>query len=257
MSKNSYFDDSSSAQRRAQEAISGKPGYSIAIAQFISEAFVALDQAWRVTYINHQATPLLQRTREDLIGRNFWEAFPEVVGTGFYQRCLEAASTGLSARFEIETRDHQKWFRTHILPSTEGIDLLLIDVTQQKRAEEQLLFQSTILGNIQDSIIATDLEGKITYWNGGASTIYGYSAEEMIGQSIGMLYPGRNPSRLARDLQGIFKGYDYVGGWKGQRKDDTTVWVDIRMSVAARRGGQRNWLHRDRKRYYGAQAPGR
>ena len=231
LSKNSYLHDSLSAQGRVEQVLSDGNTYSTAIAEYITEAFVALDRAWCVAYINHQATPLLQRTREELLGRNFWEAFPEIVDSVLYHRCLEAASTGVSACIEVETLDQQKWFRVHILPSTEGIGMLLTDITRQKQAEEQLLFQANILRNIRNSVIVTDFQGKITYWNEGADSIFGYSAEEMLGQSITMLNPDLTPAQLAQDLQDIINGQDYAGTWQGRRKDGTVVWVDVRTTL--------------------------
>ncbi len=42
---------------------------------------------------------------------------------------------------------------------------------------------------ISDSVIVTDLQGSITYWNEGARAIFGYTAQEMIGNSTAVLYP--------------------------------------------------------------------
>ncbi|HEY9616292.1 MAG TPA: response regulator [Microcoleaceae cyanobacterium] len=54
--------------------------------------------------------------------------------------------------------------------------------------EAQLRFQADILQNIHDAVISTDPNGTIESWNHAAEQIFGYSAPEMIGQSIGILY---------------------------------------------------------------------
>src|SRR5690606_25971341 len=51
------------------------------ILESITDAFVAVDREWRYTYVNGEAERLLRRSREELLGRTLWEAFPEVVGT--------------------------------------------------------------------------------------------------------------------------------------------------------------------------------
>jgi PAS domain S-box-containing protein len=56
--------------------------------------------------------------------------------------------------------------------------------------------QATILQSIRDSVIATDLRGRILYWNEGAQSIFGYSAEEMVGQTAVRLYPEQDPNSL-------------------------------------------------------------
>ncbi|MEK7326498.1 MAG: PAS domain S-box protein, partial [Chloroflexota bacterium] len=101
----------------------------------------------------------------------------------------------------------------------------------RKRAEEQLRFQADVLRNAHNSVIVTDLAGKIVYWNEGATTVFGYSAEEMLGETPALLYPDQAPALLAADLERVMEGQDYVGEWKGRRKDGAAVWIDIRTTL--------------------------
>src|SRR5215212_4227011 len=50
--------------------------------------------------------------------------------------------------------------------------------------EEQLRFQARVLEAVGQSVIATDLEGNILYWNRAAEEIYGWSSEEALGRSL-------------------------------------------------------------------------
>ncbi len=88
-----------------------------------------------------------------------------------------------------------------------------------------------LLEAIRESVIYTDLEGRIGYWNEGATRIFGYSAEEALGRTPALLYPDENPERLAADLQEVMKGRDYSGEWLGRRKDGSEVWVDITTTL--------------------------
>ena len=47
----------------------------------ISDAFYAIDEEWRFTYINGKAEELWGRSREELLGKNIWDEFPEAVGS--------------------------------------------------------------------------------------------------------------------------------------------------------------------------------
>lgn len=62
--------------------------------------------------------------------------------------------------------------------------MVLTNITERKRTEEQLRFQATLLGTVGQAIIATDLEGKITYMNAAAESTYGWSAAIAVGRSI-------------------------------------------------------------------------
>ena len=58
------------------------------------------------------------------------------------------------------------------------------DITERKRAEEQLREQATLLDNAQDAILVRDLEDKILFWNKSAERIYGWPAGEVIGRDL-------------------------------------------------------------------------
>ena len=53
-----------------------------------------------------------------------------------------------------------------------------------QKIEGDRRFHALVLDNVKDCVIATDLEGKTTYWNQGACTIFGFSYGEMLGEPI-------------------------------------------------------------------------
>ncbi len=99
------------------------------------------------------------------------------------------------------------------------------------RLTERLRRQELILHNMRDSIIVTDRAGIITYWNAGATELFGYSSEEMLGRTPALLYPEADPAALARDLAAIAEGNEYVGEWQGRHKDGTLLWVDLKVTL--------------------------
>ena len=100
----------------------------------------------------------------------------------------------------------------------------------EQHVNEQLLFQANILQNVRDGIIVTDVQGTISYWNTGATQIFGYQAEEMLGKTPALLYPNINHQQFATDLQNILAGNDYMDVWKGRTKSGHIVWVDIKTT---------------------------
>ena len=61
------------------------------------------------------------------------------------------------------------------------------DITERKRAEEQIAEQAAFLDKARDAIIARSLDGRILFWNQGAENIYGWKREEVLGRHIGEL----------------------------------------------------------------------
>ena len=78
------------------------------------------------------------------------------------------------------------------------------DITDRKRAEERVRFQAHLLDTVGQAVIVTDPQGRITYWNRFAETLYGWGADEVTGRSIleilvtrGVGGPGRGDHGLA------------------------------------------------------------
>ncbi|MGE0932444.1 PAS domain S-box protein [Peijinzhouia sedimentorum] len=80
-----------------------------------------------------------------------------------------------------------------------GIILSTFEITEQRKAEEQIYFQAEILQNIKESVVVTDSKGIITYWNGGAEAFLGFEASEVLGNNIKSIYP--ETSRLSNSVR--------------------------------------------------------
>jgi two-component system, cell cycle sensor histidine kinase and response regulator CckA len=120
---------------------------------------------------------------------------------------------------------------SHTAPPRSGLD-------QPLQASDLPAVHAALLETIGDSVILTDLEGRIRSWNRGATAIFGYSADEMIGLTPAVLYPEDGPERLTPDLDRILAGEDFVGEWLGRRKDGRPVWVQIRTTAVRNAAGQ-------------------
>ena len=79
-----------------------------------------------------------------------------------------------------------------------------IDITDRKKAEENLRFQANLLANISDVVYATDLEMRVTSWNHAAEEMYGWKEEEVLGKSVfeftGSKFDPAIRARLTREL---------------------------------------------------------
>ena len=82
-------------------------------------------------------------------------------------------------------------------------------------------FERRLLDQVQEAVIATDLSGRVLYWNRFAEALYGWSAEEALGQYIVEL----NASRHS-DAENIMDVLQQGGTWSGEitlkRRDGTT-----------------------------------
>ena len=90
---------------------------------------------------------------------------------------------------------------------TVGAVVTFIDITLRKQTDQELKDhrdnlqklveertavleqQATIIDQIHDSVVSTDMEGMVVNWNRGAERLLGYSKEEAIGRHIAFMYP--------------------------------------------------------------------
>jgi len=164
---------------------------SVNILESITDAFFALDQDWRYTYLNRQAELLLQRKREELLGQVMWDEFPESVGSTFDREYHRAVSEQVSVEFESFYPPLNVWFEVHAYPSREGLSVYFRNISdavaaaaQRKRAEAALreseerfhqAFENAAIG-----MALVSLDGHWLQVNRSLCEMLGYSEQELL-----------------------------------------------------------------------------
>jgi PAS domain S-box-containing protein len=107
----------------------------------------------------------------------------------------------------------------------------VVDITDLKEAEEKSARLAAIIDSTDDAIVSKTLEGIITSWNDSAERTFGYSAEEMIGQSILKLIPADRQDEEPRILSRLRKG-ERVEHFETKRvKKDGTL-LDVSLTIS-------------------------
>ncbi len=93
-------------------------------------------------------------------------------------------------------------------------------------------FLAAIVRTSSDAIIGKTLEGTVVFWNESAARLYGYSADEMLGRDISILFPPDRPNELSELLARV-RGGELVRDYRTERrrKDGSTVPVSITMTL--------------------------
>jgi PAS domain S-box-containing protein len=104
----------------------------------ISDGFAAFDRDARYTYANDRALAIMGRTREQLMGRHVWTEFPQLTGSPTHQAFLRAAEAQETTCFEEFSTRIGRWHEVRMYPSPSGVSVIFEDITDRKRAFEQL-----------------------------------------------------------------------------------------------------------------------
>jgi PAS domain S-box-containing protein len=87
------------------------------------------------------------------------------------------------------------------------------DITDRKKVEERIRFLATITDNIQDPVISSDNDFRITRWNGGAEKLFEWKSDEVIGKTtfeiLNIIYPSESREQIQ-------KSFKESGFWQGE-----------------------------------------
>jgi PAS domain S-box-containing protein len=112
-----------------------------------------------------------------------------------------------------------------------GAAVILRDVSELRRVAQAQNRLAAIVRSSNDAIVSKTLEGIVLSWNPGAERLFGYTAEEMIGRPITILFP---PDRLAEeaDFLGRMAKGEHIEHYETTRvrKDGVPIEVSVTLS---------------------------
>lgn len=117
----------------------------------IADQFLALDRDWRYIYVNDRVTEVTGLERENLLGRNIWELFPDIAGSQFEVEVRRAVAEQTPIQFEYFYANWHRWFENHVYPSVDGVSIIVTEITERKRAEAQLRESEKFLQAINET----------------------------------------------------------------------------------------------------------
>ncbi len=100
--------------------------------ELMSDAFQVFDSEWRFTYLNPQCEAILDRRREDLVGRCVWDEFPEALGTRFHDEYHRAVREQVPVRFEETYDPLGRTLEVRAYPIASGLAVYFTDVTEER-----------------------------------------------------------------------------------------------------------------------------
>ncbi|WP_246690945.1 PAS domain S-box protein [Neorhizobium alkalisoli] len=194
----------------------------------------------KILHVNRRFCEIVGYDEGELLGKNiaditYADDVPEQ--TRLFSRL---AATGES--FDMEKRYVRQdgslvWVNNTVsaLRNDQGkihqVAVISVEITERKQAQETERRLASIIASSNDAILAIDLDMTITAWNGGAEQLYGYTAEEIVGQSVLVLVPKDRRDEEPALLEQIKAG-SVIEAYETRRRRKDGRLVDILLSVS-------------------------
>ena len=203
-----------SEQRAVQEALRAKEGELRLITDVTPVMLAHCTRDLRYVFVNRAYATMVGSTPEQIAGK----PIIEIMG----QKGLENVRPHLERVLKGEIVEHEsdvsfdgigrRYLREVYQPDLDehgqirGWIVSIADLTERRQAELERVRLSAIVESSDDAIISKDLSGKIITWNHAAERIFGYRAEEILGQHIFRIIPSQFHEQEKQILQRLRSG---------------------------------------------------
>ncbi len=223
--------------RRGEEAARARLA---AIVDSSDDAIVAKDLNGVVTDWNAAAERLLGYKAEEMIGRSILTIIPPELQPE-EPAILEKIRAGERVEHYETQRLHKSGARLEVSLTMSpihdmrgrviGVSKTVRDISERRKLETARMLLAAIVESSDDAIISKNLDGIITTWNAGTERLFGYQAEEMIGQSILRIVPRELHFEEPRIIAKLRKG-ERVEHYETRRRKKNGQIFDVSLTVS-------------------------
>ncbi|MCA1603596.1 MAG: PAS domain S-box protein, partial [Acidobacteria bacterium] len=233
--------DSAKRKHAEESPLEAKQHLRLLIESAKDHAVYTMDTGGLVDYWNTGAQALFGYTENEIIGQSAALLYtPEDRDGNELEIQLREANERGSAedeRWHVR-KDGTRFYASGVLTllRNDGVAagtghryaMIARDLTERKTAAESIRFQANLLDAVEQSVIATDLDGIVIYWNRFAQQLYGWTAEEALGRHIMELTVSEVTAEHALEIMShLSQGESWTGEFDVQRGDGTTFPAQI------------------------------
>jgi PAS domain S-box-containing protein len=188
------------------------------------DAIITIDSDQRIILFNAAAEKMFRCRAADAMGRHIEQFVPgrfrrmhrehvqKFGETSVTRRAMGQMGTIFGCRADGEEFPIEGSISHTDAGKQKLYTVILRDITERRRTEEALREQAALLQQAQDAILIRDLNDKILFWNKSAERVYGWTAEEALGESARELLYASDAAELDIAKAELIEH----GEWKGE-----------------------------------------
>ena len=197
----------------------------------ITDAVFVFDRDWRLVLINDTAVSRGSRSREEMLGCQIADLFPNIEDSVFHtihKQVMETRKPAIISDEFTYPSGQRRWYEVHMYPVPEGILCISTDITQRKQIEEALRVSEMRFRELADllpsGVFEVDLNGNLTYVNRNGLELFGYIREDFEkGINTNQTIVPEEYEKILENRQKIFRGEKVSGlEYTALRKNGTT-----------------------------------
>ncbi len=225
------------AAKNADEALRQSEGRYRGALNNMIEGCRIIGFDWRYIYVNEAAARQGRSSVEELIGQSMTELFPWIQNTPAFNAMRTCMEERVPVYMETEFTapdGPMNWFELSIQPVPEGIFVLSVDITENKKASADLKEATdslqTVINSSPLAILGYDRDGVVKTWNPAAEKIFGWDVSE----AVGKIAPYIRPQELVvfhALRERVVGGETILGVELRRHKKDGTA-IDISLNLA-------------------------
>lgn len=205
-----------SERKQIQQEIKDSEEKFRIITENSADAIFIVNDHGKYSYVNTKAVQMLGYSNEEMKRFTIADISPEEKVEEYNLIFKQLLSAGFAiAEIELVAKDGNLIsadFNAVLLPNG-FIYASCRDISERIEIQNKIKFQAELLFNVGQAVIATDLLGKIIYWNHAAENIYGWTTDEALGENIIDLTPAEQTQKQASE---IMKQLGVGNSWSGE-----------------------------------------
>lgn len=208
--------------REAQQSLEASRDRFAQLYDFAPVGFITLDDKGVIREMNLTAASLFGRERSFLVDRPFSQLVAPGCSTPFFEHLYQTYGRERKGAALVHTRADRQGRQRDLRLMSVRVDHLseaplclccLTDITEERRAEEQMRLAHSVINSTPEGVMITDPELRIIEVNPAFSEITGYRRDEAIGQSPGLLKSDRHDGEFYREM---WARLARTGSWAGE-----------------------------------------